>query len=418
MIPSKKYLIVIVLIFILGCNNEGQKPVKTATPAGPVIGTIEGTVMDSITRKVIKGATVEMVNTKISCSTDNKGRYELSNFPGSMIILVRKEGYKEHSKTVFINGGEHIRENILLVPFHASVTPRPLVKAPSAILATSYYSNEVVLIDLEKGNITETIPVGKDPQGLGISSEYSTVYVANSGDNTITLLNFSKELTLTGHISVEKKPASVVATKNFIYVANSDSDNVSVIDIKENKQVGTINTGKMPVSLCFDGKEGLLYVLNGRSNNVSVIDTGSNTIIKTIETEEFPCSGAVSAENLFIVNQVSCSLSVINKKTGQKSTIKLGQSPKACLLLPEGNKLYVTNYRDDSLSVVDCKEQKVIKTIDIGKNPTGMVLWHEKKRLYVANGGSNTISIIDIITDQPVKEIQAGNFPYDLILIK
>ncbi len=416
MIPSKKYLIAIILIFILGCNNEVKKPVKT--PEAPVTGTIEGTVMDSITRKVIKGATVEMVNTKISCSTDEKGRYELSNFPGSMVILVTKEGYKDNSKTVFINGGDHIKENILLIPNQASVTPQAVVKAPTTILSTSYYSNEVVAIDLEKEIIKETIPVGKDPQGLGISCEYSTVYVANSGDNTVTLLNFSKELTLTGHISVEKKPASVVTTKNFVYVANSDSDNVSVIDIKENKQVGTINTGKMPVSLCFDDKEGLLYVLNGRSNNVSVIDTGSNTIIKTIETEEFPCSGAVSSEYLFVVNQVSCSLSVINKKTGEKSSIKIGKSPKRCLFLPEGNKLYVTNYQDDNLSVIDCKEQKVIKTIDIGKNPTGMVLWQEKKRLYVANGGSNTISIIDIMTDQPVKEIPAGNFPYDLILIK
>ncbi len=416
MIPFKKYLIAIILIFTLGCNNEVKKPVKT--PQSSVTGTIEGTVIDSITRKIIKGATVEMVNTKISCSTDDKGRYELSNFPGSTVILVTKEGYKDNSKTVFINGGEHIKENILLVPNHASVTPQAVVKAPSTILSTSYYSNEVIAIDLEKETIKETIPVGKDPQGLGISSATSTVYVANSGDNTITLLNFSKELTLTGHISVEKKPASIVATKNFVYVANSDSDNVSVIDIKENKQVGTINTGKMPVSLCFDDKEGLLYVLNGRSNNATVIDTGSNTIIKTIETEEFPCSGAVSSGYVFIVNQVSCTISVINKKTGEKSTIKVGKSPKTCLLLPEGNKLYVTNYQNDNLSVIDCKEKKVIKTIDIGKNPTGITLWKEKKRLYVANGGSNTISIIDIITDQPVKEIPAGKFPYDLILIK
>ena len=416
MLPFKKYLIAIILIFILGCNNEVKTPVKT--PEAPVIGTIEGTVIDSITRKVIKGATVEMVNTKISCSTDDKGRYELSNFPGSIVILITKEGYKDNSKTVFINGGEHIKENILLVPNHASVTPQTVVKAPSTILSTSYYSNEVIAINLEKENIKETIPVGKDPQGLGISSEYSTVYVANSGDNTITLLNFSKKLTLTGHISVEKKPASVVATKNFVYVANSDSDNVSDIDIKENKQAGTINTGKMPVNLCFDNKEGLLYVLNGRSNSVSVIDTGSNTIIKTIETEEFPCSGAVSSEYLFVVNQVSCSLSAIKKKTGEKSTIKVGKSPKRCLLLPEETKIYVTNYQDNSISVIDCKEQKVIKTIDVGKNPAGMALWEEKKRLYVANGGSNTISIIDIITDQPVKEIPAGNFPYDLIIIK
>jgi len=174
----------------------------------------------------------------------------------------------------------------------------------------------------------------------------------------------------------------------------------------------------MPASLCFDKKEGLLYVLNGRSNSVSVIDTGSNNIIKTLETEEFPCSAAISPDYLFVVNQVSCSLSIINKKTGEKSTIKLGQSPKECLLLPAGNKLYVTNYHNDSLSVIDCKEQKVIKTIDIGKNPAGMALWEEKQKLYIANGGSNTISIIDVITDQPLKEIPAGNFPYDLIIIK
>ena len=56
-----------------------------------------------------------------------------------------------------------------------------------------------------------------------------------------------------------------------MYVANCGSDNVSVINASTNKVIQSINVGKDPVGVAFDGSNGNIYVTNGRSNSVSVL---------------------------------------------------------------------------------------------------------------------------------------------------
>ncbi|HPZ06777.1 MAG TPA: beta-propeller fold lactonase family protein [Candidatus Eremiobacteraeota bacterium] len=415
-------ILIIVLIYFTGCitTDETNHSTPVSTPLASVeIGTIEGIIMDSVTREPVEGATVEMEKTKLNCKTKKDGKYKLSNFGGNQVIIVKKTGYKINTRNIFISTGETVRENILLIPQKPSATPVQKIKP--VILATNYYSNELIAIDIEKNTIIQTIPLGREPGGIAFSPEKSTVYIVNSTDNNITVLNISKELKLTGHISVNKNPTSIVATRDTIYVANSKSNNISVIDIKENRPFKNITVEKMPTGMCFDEKNQFIYVMNSMANNISVISCNSNSLVKTLEAGKFPCSGAVSpdGEYLYVVNQVSEDLSVIElKKQKTLLTIPLGKGPKNCLLLPSGEKLYITNYQDNTLSVIDCRNNKSIKTVETGKNPSGLAFLKNKKKLYVANGGSNTISIIDVETDQLIREIPGGNFPYELIIIQ
>ena len=48
-------------------------------------------------------------------------------------------------------------------------------------------------------------------------------------------------------------------------------------------------------------------------------------------------------------------------------------------LLVAANELaYVTNEKDDSISVIDLKQQKVIKEIPIGQRPRGIIFNHDQ----------------------------------------
>ena len=75
-------------------------------------------------------------------------------------------------------------------------------------------------------------------------------------------------------IAVGGGPTGVAAspTRNEIYVANADSNNISIIDAERNEVVGAIGVHRAPyyVSVSSDGKRA--YVANSGSANVSVID--------------------------------------------------------------------------------------------------------------------------------------------------
>jgi YVTN family beta-propeller protein len=66
-----------------------------------------------------------------------------------------------------------------------------------------------------------------------------------------------------------------------IYVINSYSDDVSVIDSSTNTVVDTINVGMKPYDIEFNPSNNNIYIANMDSNTVSVVDSSSNTVVGT-----------------------------------------------------------------------------------------------------------------------------------------
>ena len=65
--------------------------------------------------------------------------------------------------------------------------------------------------------------------------------------------------------------------------------------------------------------------------------------------------------------------------------MKVGFHPYCAVFSLDEKTLYVSNTQDDSISVIDIKQQKVIATIEVGSTPEGINLDHANQRAYVAN---------------------------------
>ena len=61
-------------------------------------------------------------------------------------------------------------------------------------------------------------------------------------------------------------------SNHFVFVVNTDSNNVSVIDARTNKVIRNITVGELPGSIILNPITNQLYVTNAESNTVSVID--------------------------------------------------------------------------------------------------------------------------------------------------
>ena len=135
-----------------------------------------------------------------------------------------------------------------------------------------------------------------------LSSLNSDVY---SGSNQWTKSN--------SNISVGSKPYSIAFGLGNIYVTNSGSDNVSVIDGKTNKVVATIQVSHFPRGIAV-AENGFIYTTNSGSDNVSVIDGKTNKVVATIPSGYLP-NGVASDETyskIYVTNSGSNKVSVIN----------------------------------------------------------------------------------------------------------
>src|SRR5215510_8188845 len=57
-------------------------------------------------------------------------------------------------------------------------------------------------------------------------------------------------------------------------------------------------------------------------------------------------------------------------------------------------KAYVTNFGDNTVSVIDSTTNTVTATIPVGSNPVGVAVTPNGASAYVANGTSNDVSVL------------------------
>ncbi len=78
---------------------------------------------------------------------------------------------------------------------------------------------------------------------------------------------------------------------------------------------------------------------------------------------------------------------------------------------------YITNYDDNTVSVIDTATNKVTSTVPVGLGPGGVAVAPDGKKVYVANNDSNSVSVIDTATNSVTANITASHPVYIDFLI-
>ncbi len=106
-------------------------------------------------------------------------------------------------------------------------------------------------------------------------------------------------ITVTATIPVGRLPFGVTAgpKTNTAYVANSDSNTVSVISGRTNTVTTTIPVGNFLQGVAADTKTNTIYVTNAGTNRVSVINGQTNTVTATIPRGHLPAWGRGEPED-------------------------------------------------------------------------------------------------------------------------
>ncbi|MEP2944524.1 MAG: YVTN family beta-propeller repeat protein [Hyphomicrobiales bacterium] len=96
----------------------------------------------------------------------------------------------------------------------------------------------------------------------------------------------------------------------------------------------------------------------------------------------------------------------------------------ACLLISTtlltspvfADEIWVTNEKDDTISVIDTDTLEVTRTIEVGERPRGIIFSHDYSVLYVCASDSDTVQVIDPDTGKVLHELPSGEDPEQFIL--
>jgi YVTN family beta-propeller protein len=241
-------------------------------------------------------------------------------------------------------------------------------------------------------------------------------YVANVNSQNVSVINTTtnKVDAIVGTSPVGIGPVSVAITPNgkYAYVGSLATHNVLVINTSTNTVVATISVGGSPQGIAITPDGNYAYVAN--FGNVSVIDTSTNKVVTTISVGGSPVGIAITPNGkyAYVSNAGSGTVSVINIATNTVvNTITVGTSPWYVAITPDGLYAYVANAGSGTVSVINTSNNTVVSTIGVGSDPTSIAITPNGKYAYVSNFASGTVSVINIATNTVVNTITVGSGP-------
>ncbi|WP_447008921.1 cytochrome D1 domain-containing protein [Saccharothrix sp. DSM 118769] len=159
------------------------------------------------------------------------------------------------------------------------------------------------------------------------------------------------------------------------------------------------------------------YVANN-GGGVSVLDTATDTVTSTLGdgTSGSPYGVGVAFDGArgYVTNVRDDTLTVIDTPTNTvDAAVPVGDGPAGVVVSPDGGHVYVSNYSAGTVSVVDAATLTTTETIPVGANADGVAITPDGSRLYVAHDvvGAGTVSVVDTATNTEVADIATGNTP-------
>jgi YVTN family beta-propeller protein len=154
------------------------------------------------------------------------------------------------------------------------------------------FNDALAVVDLTSGKLKGIVKTGVAPFGVALNRDGTVAYVSNWGGR------FAEGQDMTAPSGHKLDADRVVVDQRGI----ASTGTVSRVDLRSMKVTNTIETGLHPTALYWDESRGLLYVTDSNSDSVSVIDTETNRVVRTISIQPFERKVAGIAPNALAVS--------------------------------------------------------------------------------------------------------------------
>ncbi|MGC8734495.1 MAG: hypothetical protein ACP5RD_05600 [bacterium] len=240
------------------------------------------------------------------------------------------------------------------------------------------------------GKIKANVNIGSRVHLLAFNKNYSKLYGLDFKANfyVISPTNNNKVINKFS-LSTEHIPSDIVVGNNFVYVSLMGPEpKITIIDANRDFPVNAIILTKNPkLSKIAFSSTGILQV--------------QGLALSYDQSKLFATFGDSNVGYLLTLNARTLEV---------ENYIKVGAMPIG-VATPDGRRIYVANYNDNTVSLIDAKNNIEVGRFKTGYKPSKIVVHPSLKYVYVSNEGSNYISVIDVLASKILFNIQVKDGP-------
>jgi YVTN family beta-propeller protein len=227
--------------------------------------------------------------------------------------------------------------------------------------------------------------------------------------------------------------------RNEIYVVNTQSGTISVIDAENNRVVAIIPVHRLPSFISVDPTGHRAYVANSGSNTFSILDLDHRREIAVAGTGEQPEVGRIAPDGrtLVVTNRGSNSVSVFDvspytpaqtREAAPRLRAAFPGCPRASdvVILPDSSKAFVACSAGHQVMAVSLAAapgswaarqnpslmtDHMLTLLDVGRQPVHLAMKPDGGEIFVSNFGSDSISEISTWTNEVGGTYPIGSGP-------
>jgi YVTN family beta-propeller protein len=246
---------------------------------------------------------------------------------------------------------------------------------------------------------TTVVAVGSQPFGVAVDITARLVFVTNSGSGNVSVINGSTQKVVK-NISVQEDPEGIAydAINNTVYVADNRTGSISVISVASLSVITTVRVGSDPIGVAWDEATNKIFVADWGSNSTSVISeaAGRNQVSVNLSVGIRPYGVAIDndTDTVYVSNQQSNNVSEIfasNDTLGQAIPVAFGYGImlEGIVYDPAHHAIWVAG-GSSFVVVINTSRALVVDYVDI--DPSGAVYDSTNGKVCVTNAANVTFA--------------------------
>lgn len=258
--------------------------------------------------------------------------------------------------------------------------------------------NRITAIETATHRVAATIEVGDGPLDLALSADGQLLYVTNSNEKSISIIEVENLTARSRRIRVPavNGPYGIAISPDGerLYVTDIGGDQVFVVHTARRATINRIDVISDPRSLILSADGRRLYVSGGGFGDntiggISVIATDSSRVgftdasrvVETIRTGDsgiFRLALSPDESRLYATDRVNAQLLVIdvneNRILNRVDVLPGGEESRDLFVSADGSRVYVTNQNSDELVVFDAESLQILRTLRLEDGPRGVAV--------------------------------------------
>jgi YVTN family beta-propeller protein len=246
------------------------------------------------------------------------------------------------------------------------------------------------------------------------------VYVPNSDSNTVDVID-QRTFKIVRHFTVGGLPQHIVPSYDLktLYVTNDTGNSLTPIDPNTGKPAAKTIPVEDPYNMYFTPDGRFAIVVAERLHRLDFRDAHSFALHHSLV---LPCSGAdhmdFSADGSYAL--VSCEFSgqmikvdIQGERVVDTLTLRTSAAPQDVKLSPDGKVFYVADMNSGGVWLLDGANLRVLRFMATGAGAHGLYPSRDTRYLYVTNRAAGSISVVAFRTRRIVKtwHIAGGGSP-------